>query len=194
MPEDVQSVEGEVQARLRAGDAPGAATAAIQGYGPKVLQYLRSLLRDEADAGEAFSRFAERLWAGLPGYRGEASFQTWAFRLARNTALKLQDEAWRRQVRPFVTGEATALAEELRTRTVVRLERQRQALDELRRALPEEDRTLLILRVDQRLSWEEIAEVLGDEGPPLLANTLAQRYGRLMERLRELARERGLLE
>jgi len=188
------ATEARVQERLRAGDAQGAATEAIQGYGPAVLQYLRSLLRDEADAGEAFSRFAEGLWAGLPGYRGEASFRTWAFRLARNSALKLQDEAWRRQVRPFATGEATALAEELRTRTVVRLERQRQALDELRQALPEEERTLLILRVDQQLSWEEIAQVLAADGEPLLANTLARRYARLMDRLRDMARERGLLE
>jgi RNA polymerase sigma-70 factor (ECF subfamily) len=188
------SVEELIQERLGAGDARAAATEALRGYGPRVLQYLRSLLRNEADVSEAFSRFAEHLWAGLDGYRGEASFQTWAFRLARNAALKLQDEAWHRQVRPFATGEATALADDLRTRTVVRLERQRQALDELRQTLPEEDRTLLILRVDQELSWEAIAAVLAGEGEPALPNTLSRRYARLLERLRALALERGLLE
>jgi RNA polymerase sigma-70 factor, ECF subfamily len=189
------SIEITVRERLRSGDVTGAATEAIRGLGPRVLQYLRSLLRNEGDAGEAFSSFAEHLWIGLGSYRGEGSFKAWAFRLARNAALNLRNEAWHRRVRPFVTGEATALADEVRTRSTSgrEIQRQSRALDELRQELEEKDRTLLILRVDQGLSWEEISSVLSVELDPIAPNTLAQRFVQIKRTLREMARERGLL-
>jgi RNA polymerase sigma-70 factor (ECF subfamily) len=179
---------------LRAGDVRGAATAAIRTLGPRVLGYLRSLLRDEAEAAEAFSAFCEALWISLPGFRGDASLQTWAFRLARNTALSMRGEAWRRRVRPLETREAADLAEEVRTRSCRRVEWQRRALDRLRVALPEEDRTLLILRVDQGLAWDEIAVILGGPDGPVRANSLAKRYERVTRKLGALARAEGLLE
>lgn len=190
------SIDTVVQGLLGAGNVAGAATEAIRGLGPSVLQYLRSLLRDEGDAGEAFSSFAEHLWVGLKSYRGEGSFRSWTFRLARNAALNLRNEAWHRQVRPFDTGEATALADEVRTRSSSRMEKQRQAqeLEELRRELSEEDRTLLILRVDQELSWPEISDVLSMGGEPILPNTLAQRFVHIKQLLRKRARDRGLLD
>ncbi len=191
---EVAAVEAEV-ARLRAaGDLAGAATAAIRGLGPAVLRYLRSLLRDEEDAAEAFSQFAENLWKGLPAFRGEAALRTWASRLAWNAAQNLRDAAWRRKGRRFATGEASALADEVRTRTAVVVERQRQALEKLRAALPVADQSLLVLRVDQGLSWAEVAEILAEGGRRADPGALMKRYERLKERLARLARDEGLLE
>jgi len=127
------AIEVRIGELLAAGDRPGAATAAIQEFGPPVLRYLRSMLRDEDDASDAFSIFAENVWRG----------------------------------RRFFTGEASALAEEIRTRSHVKVERQRQALDKLRESLDAEEVSLLALRIDQRLSWAEIAEVLSADGEPV---------------------------
>jgi len=188
----------DLEARLRellaAGDLRGAATLAIRGYGPQVLQVLRAMLRDEGDAREAFSQFAENLWKGLGSFRGEASFKTWAFRLACNAARNQRDEAWRRRGRRLATGEASVLAEEVRTRSVVRVERQQQALDRLRESLSAEEQSLLVLRLDQGLSWNEVAEVLAEEGTPAQPAALMKRYERLKERLGKLAREQGLVD
>jgi len=85
------------------------------------------------------------------------------------------------------------LAEEIRTRTGVRVERQKQALDALRAELTEEEQTLLVLRIDQQLSWDEIAEVMGDAAAPLDAAALRKRFERLKEKLTKLAKERGLV-
>jgi RNA polymerase sigma-70 factor (ECF subfamily) len=95
--DDVQELEARVRALREAGELAAAATAAIRGLGPSVLRYLRSLLRDEDDAAEAFSRFAENLWTGLPGFRGQASVRTWAYRLAWSAAQDLRDGAWKRR-------------------------------------------------------------------------------------------------
>jgi RNA polymerase sigma-70 factor (ECF subfamily) len=186
--------EERVKALLASGDRRAAATLALREHGPKILGYLQVMLRDEADAADAFSVFAENLWRGLETWRGEASLRTWAYKLAWNAALNLRDEAWRRHGRRFKPSEASAIAEEIRTKTVVRVERQRAHLAELRAELTDEEQTLLVLRVDQGLAWEEIAEVLAapDERPD--AAMLRKRFERLKERLAKLARSRGMVD
>ncbi|MCM2334539.1 MAG: sigma-70 family RNA polymerase sigma factor [Anaeromyxobacteraceae bacterium] len=189
------STDAEVRALLEGGDARAAATAALRALAPDLLRFLRSLLRDEALAGEAFSVAAEHLWRGLPAFEWRSSLRTWALRLAINAAANVRDDAWRRKGRPFATGEASALAAELQTRTVLRDERHRQALLALRAELTPDEQALLALRLDQGLGWSEVAAVLAAEGgeAPSPA-TLMKRFERLKERLGKLARERGLLE
>jgi RNA polymerase sigma-70 factor (ECF subfamily) len=186
------SLEDRVRALLGAGAHADAATEAIRALGPAVLRYLRTLLRVEADANDAFSCWAESVWSGLPGFRGEASLRTWAFRLAHREALAVVDHAWRRRVRPFATGEASRLAATLRTASAVRVERRRRKLDALVARLTPEQQSLLSLRVDQGLSWDEIADVLSSGARRADPKTLAKRYERLKEQLAaELARDSG---
>jgi RNA polymerase sigma-70 factor (ECF subfamily) len=69
-------------------------------------------------------------------------------------------------------------------------------LEDLRAALDEEDRTLLILRVDRRMHWRDIAQVMADgvvdEGELVrTAAKLRKRFERIKERLREYMREQS---
>jgi RNA polymerase sigma-70 factor (ECF subfamily) len=187
------ALDEEIRSLLDAGDAPGAATLAIRRAGPDVLRYLRGLLRSETDAEEAFAEFAENLWRGLPGYQGRASFRTWALRVAHHAALNLRDQAWQRRGRRLETGDASRIAAEVRTASGVRVDRQRDALHALRASLSVEEQALLVLRIDQGLSWNEIAEVFAEDDAPVPANTLMKRFERVKERLRRMAKERGLL-
>lgn len=184
--------EASVRALLSSGDTRGAATEAMRSFGPKIFGYLRAVLRDDTDAGDAFSLFGENLWRGIETFRGESSFRTWAYRIAWNAALAVRDEAWKRHGRRLETGEASRLAEEIRT-TAARVERQKTALDALREVLTPEEQTLLHLRIDQGLPWDDIAVVLGRDGSPIESATLRKRFERLKERLATLARERGLV-
>jgi RNA polymerase sigma-70 factor (ECF subfamily) len=183
-----------IQRLLAAGDRPGAATEAIRTLGPEVLRYLRSILRNEGDAQEAFSQFAENLWRGIGTWRGDGSFRAWTFRLAWNAAINMRNEAWRRKGRRLVTAEVSALADEVRTRSSLRVERQRQALDKLRESLADEEVSLLALRIDQGLSWAEISQVLAGEGAQVEVATLMKRFERLKTRLARMARDQGLVE
>lgn len=205
-------LDERVRELLAGGDAAAAAVLVIEGLGPKILGYLRAVLRDEADAADAFSLWCEKIWRGIASFRGESSIRTWSFKIAWNASLNLRDDAFRRLGRPFATGEASRLAFEIRTATVDRVERQRGALAELRALLTAEEQTLLTLRIDQRLSWDEIAEVLsgdgarstppkdgpgGPSGPPPVpveSAALRKRFERLKDRLGQLARERGLVD
>jgi RNA polymerase sigma-70 factor (ECF subfamily) len=177
------TVEERVQDRLRAGDRAAAATEAIRGLGPKVVGYLRALLRDEDDVADAFSQWAEDLWKGLGGFRGESSFRTWALRLAWNAGSRLAREGRRKRERRLATGEVSALADSVRTSSMVRFERRRRWLAELRDDLSPEEQTLLFLRVDQELSWTDVASVLSASGDRVDPDTACKRFERLKVRL-----------
>lgn len=184
-------VEERVRELVARGDLGGAATEAIRAHGPVVLSYLRPMLRDEDEVADAFSRWAENVWKGLASFEGRSSIRTWCLRLACNVALNLRDRAHRRRERRLFTGEASAVADQVRTKSVVRVERQRQRLLALRAQLTPEEQTLLFLRVDQELSWEEIARILSEGGAKVSADTTGKRFERLKARLQGLVRGHG---
>lgn len=186
-------LEARTRALLEAGDGRAAATEVLRELGPQILRYVRSVLRDGDDAAEAFSSFAEDLWRGLPAFRWEAPLRSWAFRVAWHAALEVRNDAFRRHGRRLETGEASALAAEIHT-TAARVEGQRRALDALRDALTPEEQSLLALRVDQQLPWEEVALVLSGDADARSVAALRKRFERLKERIARLARERGVLD
>ena len=172
---------------VASGDVKRAATEAIRAHGPHLLRFLRGLLGAEADAEEAFSRAAERIWRGLPGFRGEAALRTWCFRLAWSAATDLRKEAWNARRRRLETDEAAVLAGDEGTSTWLRHERLRLTLGQLRAGLTLEEQGLLQLRIDQQLSWAECAEVLAIDGSAPSAETLMKRFDRIKSKLRALA-------
>jgi RNA polymerase sigma-70 factor, ECF subfamily len=184
--------DNQVRELLAAGDATAAATQAIRTVGPSALRYLHALLSDPDDAKDAFSQWAERVWRGLPAFRGECQLRSWALRLAYHAALDLKTQAWRVHGRRLETGEASRIAETVRTTTAVRRERQHSVFERLRRQLTVEDQTLLELRVNQELSWQEIADVLGRDGDAPQPNTVAKRFQRVKDHLAEMLRSEGI--
>jgi len=186
--------EPQVLALLDGGDVKGAATEAIRGYGPQVLGYLTAVLKDEDDARDVFSQFAEDLWRGLPGFRRECSLRAWAFKIAWHAASRHARDPYRRRHRPILTTEASKIAASVRsTMSTYAPGGRADRLLKLREALDPEEQTLLILRVDKGLSWEDVAQVLATEGTPVASTALRKRFERLKDKLARLAREQGLL-
>jgi len=181
-------LEHEVKGLLALGEHAEAATRTIRALGPTVLSYLRRMLHDEDDVADAFSEWSERVWRGLPSFEFRSSLRTWCVRLAVNVALNDRDEAWRRRVRRFASGEASALAQSIRTSSDSR----RNKLRELSRELDMDERTLLFLRVDQEMSWSEVAEILSASGEVVEAGTASKRFERLKAKIQKLARRHRL--
>jgi RNA polymerase sigma-70 factor (ECF subfamily) len=191
----VSDLEPRILALLDAGDLSGSATEALRGYGPQILGYLTAVLRDEDDAHDVFSQFAEDLWRGLPGFRRESSVRTWAFRLAWHAASRYARDPYRKRHRPILTTEASKIAEQVRsTMSAYAPGGRADRLLKLRESLEPEEQTLLILRVDKAMPWEDVAEVLRADGEPATPAALRKRFERLKEKLGRLAREEGLIE
>jgi RNA polymerase sigma-70 factor (ECF subfamily) len=169
------------------------ATDVIRTHGPAVLRYLRAVLRDDDVADDAFSLFAEWVWASIGRFRGESPVKTWAFGIGWNAARRVRDEAWQKKRERLPTGAASVLAEAVRSSTSVERDQLADRLAELRRDLSPEDQNLLVLRVDQRLDWAEIADILAAGGEAVQPAALRKRFERMKERIGRLAREKGLL-
>jgi RNA polymerase sigma-70 factor (ECF subfamily) len=67
-------------------------------------------------------------------------------------------------------------------------------LDRIRLQLGDDERKLLVLRVDRALEWEQIAAALSSNGVAVSPDTARRRFDRLRQRIANLARTEGLLE
>jgi RNA polymerase sigma-70 factor, ECF subfamily len=182
-------------ALLGAGDHRGAAEAIVRDYGPQILGYLTSVLRNDGDAAEVFSQFTEDLWRGLPGFRGECPVRVWAYRIAWHAAARHLRDPYRARGRRLDTNELSRVAEEVRSSVLLgRREARQRGIDRLRARLAPDEQTLLVLRLDRDLSWREVATVLAEEGAPVDEPALRKRFERLKEKLARMAKEEGLLE
>lgn len=71
-------VDEAVSAHLARGDNASALQAILDAYGAELGAFVRSVLRNENAASEAFAQVQEDLWRGLSGFRAESSLRTWA--------------------------------------------------------------------------------------------------------------------
>jgi RNA polymerase sigma-70 factor, ECF subfamily len=196
MPPDRAALEARIGEHLESGQLAHAATEALKGYGPEILGYLSSVLRDRTAASDVFADFSEDLWRGIAGFRKESSFRTWAYKLAWNAAQKFWRDPFRRRGRRLATSEYSQLADRLRVSSLRRDPHvAADRLARLRELLKPEEQSLLILRVDRGLSWKEIAIIVAEaEDAPPDAAALRKRFERLKERLLRLAKKEGVLD
>jgi RNA polymerase sigma-70 factor (ECF subfamily) len=204
-PRERELLEAEIRRRAAASDFTGAAEAAMRGYGREIYELLAALHRHDDDAAEVFSLFTEGLWRGLPGFAWQSSFRTWAYAIAHRCSLRFRRDERRRAARqaplPDPSG-LSAIAAEVRSATLsyLRTER-RDRFAALRAALPPEDQALLMLRVDRRLAWADLARVLHEEDAATLdgkalereAARLRKRFQLVKEKLYEMGRREGLI-
>ena len=129
--------------------------------GPLYRFVLRQL-RDAALADEIFQDVWQRVVQARDGWRPDAAFSTWLYRIAHN---RLTDHWRSAKHRPSAPADAEARIEAVadpdtpeRTLSVFEQRRRlRLALDEL----PEEQREVLLLRLEQELTLEEIGDITG---------------------------------
>jgi RNA polymerase sigma-70 factor (ECF subfamily) len=187
-------LERTIRGRWDAGDLTGAADAAVRGYGPEVYGFLAAFHHDEEDAAEVWSRVTERLWAGLDRFAWRSSFRTWLYTIARNASIRYREEKRRRAARDAplsgAASEVARVAERVRTDTAEWLRTtSKDRFAALREALPEDDRALLVLRVDKELSFADVARVMHEGDAPLDDAALEREAARLRKRFQLVKRE-----
>ena len=196
--------EAEIRGRVTAGRGDDATTATLELYGAEVYGFLHALARDEDLASEVVSRSSEDVWKGHGTFRWDASLRTWVYALARNALHRLRRDPRRRADRNLALSETSAvlrLVDRVRTQTVPFLRTEvKDELRALRDALDPDDHALLVLRLDRRMAWKDIARALAEETDDSSAveierraGALRKRFERAKDQLRTLATERGLL-
>jgi RNA polymerase sigma-70 factor (ECF subfamily) len=190
-----EAVETKLAEHIAALDWSGAVTLALRAYGPTILSYHRGVLLDEDAADDVFAHFSERLWRGIKSFRGESSFGTWAYRLAWVAVKQHKRALARRREDRLSSGAMSGLVQQVREQTnLIYRTDVRDQWATIKASLDEDERSLLLLRVDRRLSWKEIEAVMADSGETSGEAALRKRFERLREKLRVLAKKHGLRE
>jgi len=198
----LHDIEGRIWKELLAGNTHAAATLALRQHGGDVQRFLSNRLRSASQAEDAYLEFAEKFWLGLPTFRGECSIRIWMLGLARAAATKLSRRAVMRREVACAPGDEPywQMVERMRTTTALfQRTSAKRRIRALRSQLPNDDQTLLILRINRELSWNELAVVMGvvDAGADAaeLARASARmrtRFQAAKTRLRKLAEADGL--
>lgn len=147
--------------------------------------FLHKQLRNRALADELFQDIWQRVIAAREGWRPEAAFTTWLYRIAHN---RLNDHWRAQQHRPTAPEDADERAANVPDpdtpeRALSSFEERRRlqlALDEL----PTDQREVLLLRLEHELTLEEIGDITG-VGRETVKSRLRYAMDKLRTRLRE---------
>ena len=196
---DVVNAEQRIRVLRESGNLHGAASVAIETYGPELFGYLTAVLRDDQDAQDTYAQTFEDMWRGLAAFEGRCAFRTWLYTLARHAAFRLRRSPHGKKRRRVPLSEISDIVERVRSETQPHLRTSsKDKLSLIRASLDEDDRSLLILRVDRDMSWADIARVdspcdASDEDLARTAARLRKRYELVKKRIKALARNVGLL-
>jgi RNA polymerase sigma-70 factor, ECF subfamily len=149
--------DSRLVARCRQGDRD-AQEALVRRYQDKVYRLAYNLLGDAEEALDACQEALIAMLHSLPGFRGEAQFSTWLYRLTTNICLMQRRRAASRARLPLDPDfRSASLPDPIAAAQTGELQGiVRQHL----RNLPAEYRGVLVLRELEELSYEEIASVL----------------------------------
>ena len=163
----------------------------LERYRRPIFTFVLRSSRDPAIAEEIHQEVFLRLVQRCDAFRGQSKFSTWLFTIARNLCIDHSRKSALRQHRSLdaptrrVDGEGSALVDQVATEaagpgraSVGRELRERinGAVD----ALPDEQRTVFLLRQVHHLPFKEVAAVCG-----VPENTVKSRMRYALERLQE---------
>jgi RNA polymerase sigma-70 factor (ECF subfamily) len=161
--------DADLMLRVKRGDR-AAFEALVEKYKQPLMNFVQRTLRDEAEAEDLAQNVFLQVFKSRARYERTAKFSTWLFTIARNLCL---NEIRRRSRHPAESIEESNVQHEdqpqkqyedknvaLPVDTLLHgelAEKIEEALD----ALPENQRSALLLCRQEELSYEEIAEIIG---------------------------------
>jgi RNA polymerase sigma-70 factor, ECF subfamily len=173
--------EAGIVARARGGDDI-AIEQLVRRYLGDVYAVTFRVLHDSELAQDAAQDALINAVRALHRFRGESSFRTWLLRIALNAARTIARKHVRRREVPLEVAE-NAPAPDADLSTVVALHEEAERAAAVLAQLPDKQRMAVTLRVNQGLSYNEIAAVLDCTEGAARVN-----YHLGVKRLRELMR------
>ncbi len=173
-----------------AGEEP-ALSELVRRYLSPVFRFLVHMIGDADAAEDVAQETFVKAWKHLRRFKTEKSFKTWLFAIAKNTAI---DALRKKNPIAFSTLEkedgpdiAESIADDQPLPDIV-LDRERTKgeIDAALAELPPKARTVIVLHEAEDLTFQEIADTLGE---PM--NTVKSRYRRGVAALRLLFEKRN---
>ena len=187
------STDEELVAKSIRGDAESFNQLILRWERPIYALAYRTIGREE-DARDVCQETFLRAFRALPGFRGQAKFSSWIYRIALNLC---RDWARRERRTPVVqppenvdlielaaaVGPSESIEDLVARRDLMR------AVEAAMTVLPEEQRTAIILKEYHGLTFQEIADLVGCP----LSTVKTRLYQGLTVVRRELEKNRGVV-
>ncbi len=171
-------------ARARHGDADAFEQLVVAYEGPVYRLALRMCGSTE-DAREVTQDAFLAAWRGLPAFRGDSRFSSWLYRLTTNAAIDFLRRE-KHHLGNLPLEEAPERPDPQQPELLAEQREQQEALQRALDQLSSEHRQVLLLRVVQQLSYDEIAQALSLE-----SGTVKSRISRARRQLREILLRQG---
>jgi len=188
----MEHIDPELVTRAAGGD-PAAFESLVKTYEKSVYTLALRLSRNREDAFDLSQEIFLRVFRSLPGFKGQAAFSTWLYRLAYNICLDHARKTGRRREQPLTKPTEDGSEQPMEWPDLRYSPEQQWEKKELRTAvakamerLTPDQRAILTLREIQNFSYDEIAAVLN-----LPPGTVKSRLARAREALREILISKG---
>jgi len=135
----------------------------VQRHQRFVFNLVFRMLGQYEEADEVTQETFLAAWQGLPGFRGNARFSTWLYRIAYNCALKQLEQRKRDQALQLAIQVEQAdqrINNDERIGTEIEARDRQIIVREHLSNLPAKYRIVLVLRHLQEMTYEEMAEIL----------------------------------
>ncbi|MFP6899705.1 MAG: sigma-70 family RNA polymerase sigma factor [Opitutales bacterium] len=142
--------------RVAAGE-DAAMALLIDRWKKPLLRFFHRSLRSLADAEELAQTTFLKLYRAAGRYKPSAKFSTYLFTIARHVLL---DEIKYRARHPADPTDPSELRVQVQLKDEPRTSEVEEAFEQCLQALPENQRTALLLRVQRELTYEEIATIM----------------------------------
>lgn len=153
----------------------------VRSHQEAVFHWIRRLVRDDETARDLTQETFLRAYRGLPAFRGDAAFATWARTIATNVVRSHARAAPRAT---FVELEESLADGAPAADVVLEHEADRRALALALERLPPRQREVVTLRVYEELPYAEIARRTGSS-----ENACKVNFHHALKRLRKLLRD-----
>ncbi len=172
--------------RVKKGDQE-AFNPLVERYKLPLYKVMYRMVYNRDDAEDLVEEAFIKAFRSLKKFETGRPFYAWICRIAVNNAINYLRKEKRAQVQPleFVEHRLAAKKGDPVKMTEQKVLQEKIAASMAR--LPEDDRTILILRVDEEFSYEEISKILN-----IPRGTVMSRLARARQRLREIFREMGV--
>ncbi|MEM0968362.1 MAG: sigma-70 family RNA polymerase sigma factor [Verrucomicrobiota bacterium] len=131
----------------------------LERYESSLLGFLIKTLRQRQDAEDALQEAFCKAIKGLPTYRDNQQFKSWIFRIARNEAMNVIRKRGKHELRENV--EPTAVEESPSAQETLIRREDAALLERAIARLPEGERRVVIMRLQNNLPFKEIAAIEG---------------------------------
>lgn len=165
----------------------------VEQYQTQIYRLCLRMTNHPEDAADLTQETFLKAWRALAQFRFDSSFSTWLYRLATNTCIDFLRQVRRRPTASLVTQDSEGEEQTLElpdnapgTEAQVLARMEREQLHDALCLLPEEQRTLLVLRAVNGLSYAEIAAL-----SRVPEGTVKSRLARAREALRKKLLQSG---